>query len=204
MGVLSSPFVRRVAVTLAAYRIDVIHHGLSSFTELAEFQRLEPVGRMPLLVLPDTTVLTDSSVIIDYLDTEVGPARALTPTTPPDRTRVLALTATALGFAEKCVEYRSETIRRPPEMVVEACVARIGGQIGAALQWLERQAATAGPWLTGEIFTQADLTLAVAVTNLRRKLPAFFDAEYLPALARHQQAAEARPEFRAMPYPGDG
>lgn len=80
-------------------RTSSVHH----LDALSEVRKLNPVGRVPALVLDNGEVLYDSSAILDYLDGVVGPSRALVPAREPDRRQVLRVVAWAIGVREKIV-----------------------------------------------------------------------------------------------------
>ena len=198
VGMLDSPFVRRVAVTLHHYELPFTREVLSTFGDFDRMLETNPLGKVPALRLDDGSVLVDSSTIIDYLDGLVPAKEALTPRTGAERLAVQRVVAVALGLAEKAVEYRGEAVRRPKEKVVAENVQRIQRQIASALAWLEARAA--GEWLAGKRMTQADVTAAIALTFLRNKNPELDPAGAHPRLAALAARAEALPEFRAAPF----
>ena len=51
------------------------------FADFDAMRAINPLGRIPSLVLDDGEVLIDSAAILDWLDQTVGPERALLP--PP-------------------------------------------------------------------------------------------------------------------------
>lgn len=69
----SSPFARMVCVT--AYEKHVLDQielePCSAFVDLKRVQQVNPIGKIPVLILKDGTPLYDSTVICDYLD-EMG------------------------------------------------------------------------------------------------------------------------------------
>ena len=79
VGQLDSPFVRRVAATLSHYEMTFDRHVLSVFGDRDEVLRLNPLGKVPALIIDEGETLVDSAMIIDYLDELAGPARRLTP-----------------------------------------------------------------------------------------------------------------------------
>jgi glutathione S-transferase len=86
IGSYVSPYVRKVLACMALkgldeYEIDPI----TPFFGNAEFARLSPLRRIPVLVHGDL-VLTDSSVICAWLD-EAFPGHPLLPDDPADRAR---------------------------------------------------------------------------------------------------------------------
>jgi glutathione S-transferase len=83
VGQLDSPFVRRVAVSMTCLGRPFERDRSSVFRDFEDVSRINPLGRVPALVLDDGTVLVDSTAILDWLDGEVGPERA--PMPPADR-----------------------------------------------------------------------------------------------------------------------
>ena len=87
LGPSRSPFVRRVATTLRLYDFEFEQRELGITGDTwQELLAYSPLGRVPVLVLPDNRRLTDSAVILDYLDHKAGAERTLTPLSGPKRT----------------------------------------------------------------------------------------------------------------------
>jgi glutathione S-transferase len=82
VGQLDSPFVRRVAVSMTLLGRPFERDRSSVFSNFEDVSRINPLGRVPALVLDDGTVLLDSTAILDCLDSKVGPERALMPPGP--------------------------------------------------------------------------------------------------------------------------
>ena len=97
VGQYDSPFVRRVGVTLHLYGIPFTRNAISVFTDVDEMARINPLVRIPSLVLDSGETLIDSAAILDTLDEMVGPSRALTPPSGTARRRVMQATALAAG-----------------------------------------------------------------------------------------------------------
>ena len=95
----TSPFARKA-------RIAALELGLGSQIELvevdpwcsAELRRLNPLAKVPILVLANGQVLSESTVICDYLDS-LGPKRRLFPLEGAQRWRALGLQSLADGAA---------------------------------------------------------------------------------------------------------
>ena len=83
IGSYVSPYVRKVLACLALKGLDYEIDPITPFFGDAEFARLSPLRRIPVLVHGDL-VLTDSSVICAWLDEEF-PDRPLLPASPADR-----------------------------------------------------------------------------------------------------------------------
>lgn len=96
-----SPFSRRVAVSLRLLGFDYEHLPFTTWSNFKEVRKVNPVGRVPALILDDGETLIDSGAILDYLDQLAGPARALVPMQEPQRHHTLKIIACAMGALEK-------------------------------------------------------------------------------------------------------
>ena len=200
IGMFDSPFVRRVAVSLKLLGFEFEHANWSVGKDHAQICRYSPLGRVPVLVLEDGEVLTESSAILDHLDSLVGPERALVPSRGIARRQVLQLTSLAIGAGEKGRDVIYERIVRPPEKRHEPWAQRCRSQMHGALSEIERQQSQrAGTWLVGDHLTQADITVT-CVWALLRDAVALQDGLY-PALAALTERCEALPEFVATRLP---
>jgi glutathione S-transferase len=85
IGSFVSPYVRKVLVCMELKGIDYEVDPITPFFGNDEFRRLSPLCRIPVLI-DDGLVLTDSTVIAEYLD-EVYPAPPLLPSEPKERAR---------------------------------------------------------------------------------------------------------------------
>src|SRR5580658_4246257 len=141
VGQYDSPFVRRVAVSLRVLGFTYQHDTRSVFANFDAMRRVNPLGRIPSLVLDDGETLIDSAAILDWLDQSVGPARALVPAARPERRRVLHRIALATGAIDKAGAATYERLIRPsacrwPEWI-ERCRTQATGAIEAlgAVPW---------------------------------------------------------------------
>ncbi|MFN0114390.1 MAG: glutathione S-transferase N-terminal domain-containing protein, partial [Paracoccaceae bacterium] len=135
IGQYDSPFVRRVGIALRLYGLRFGHSTWSAFGDAERLRDLNPLTRVPTLVLDDGDVLTDSHIILDYLDFLAPIGTAMLPQTQPDRHRQLAVTALATGLGDKLVSLFYE--HRLHDPVSEVWVARCRAQIAAAMARLE-------------------------------------------------------------------
>ena len=79
VGQYDSPYTRRVAVSLGLLGFGFEHDTRSVFGDFDSMRKTNPLGRVPSLILPDGATLIDSAAILDWLDHQVGPGRALLP-----------------------------------------------------------------------------------------------------------------------------
>ena len=198
IGMLDSPYVRRVAISMMRLGLPFERHDWSVGADFDRIRQFSPLGRVPALVLDDGTVLVDSAAILDALDDLVGPSRALLPATGTNRREALRLMSLAVGAAEKSRDQLYERMVRPPEKYHEPWVARCRQQMHGALGELEKSCARRGPsgWLVDDRLTQADITVACISTLLGDTLDVFAGGAY-PGLKSHVDRCEALPEFRA-------
>src|SRR5689334_5455240 len=112
IGMLDSPYVRRVAVSLKLMGIAFEHEAVSVFRHVERFRTINPVVKAPTLVADDGTVLMDSTLILDYAETLVPPEKRLMPAPGPSRLAALHTIGIALAACEKCVQIVYEKERR--------------------------------------------------------------------------------------------
>jgi glutathione S-transferase len=197
VGQYDSPFVRRVAVSLHVLGFDYQHDTRSVFADFNAMRRVNPLGRIPSLVLDDGQILIDSAAILDWLDQSVGPARALVPAAQPERWQTLHRIALATGAIDKAGAATYERLIRPsahrwPEWI-ERCRAQATGAI---------EALAADTWPTSARIDQAQITAACMIRYVRMSDPDLLPPERYPALDALSARCEARPEFQAT-YPAD-
>jgi glutathione S-transferase len=199
VGMLDSPYVRRVAISLKLLGLPFEHRPVSVFRQVEEFRRINPLVKAPSLVCDDGEVLIDSSLILDYLEQLAGPARSLMPAAAADRRQALRLLGIALTACDKTVSIVYEREQRPREKLHQPWVDRVQGQLLAAYSLLEAAAMKARPWLLGERLTQADVTTAVAWRFTQYYVSDVVRPEQFPLLSAYSARAEQLPEFVSTP-----
>ena len=198
VGQYDSPFVRRVAIALNHYDILFERRVLSVFQDFDAVLAINPLGKVPVLILPEGDHLYDSRAIFEYLEGIALSDRRLSPADAADRREMLRVEAVGIGLAEKIYERCIEVSRRSPGTHDPAWIERLERQIKTSLLWLE--ALPASQWLVGNEMTRADLAVAVATTFVVEKLPQLFDAGQLSRLDAHRRRCEALPPFSAAAY----
>ena len=194
LGRYLSPFVRRVATTLNFYGIEFENRPLQhTGDDAAILRELNPIGRVPALVLDSNEVIVDSAVILDHLDQTVGAKRALTPLSGPERTRVLSLTSIATGAVEKTIATVYEVRFRPEEARHQPWVDRCTEQAVGGFNHLNKQ--LEGDWFVGDKMTQADVTAAVVWQFTGMATPKLQKSISAPALDALVERMMANPAF---------
>ncbi|AOZ49596.1 glutathione S-transferase family protein [Chromobacterium vaccinii] len=202
IGMLDSPYVRRVAVSLQLLDLPFEHHPLSVFSAFDRFREINPVVKAPTLICDDGTALMDSTLILQYAES-IAPGRSLLPADPQRLLRSLRVTGLALAACEKSVQIVYERKLRPEDARYQPWLERISSQLLAAYDELERELASGVPDIGGGAIDQAWLSTAVAWHFSRRMTADIVQADEYPALAALSARAEALDAFRAAPY-GDG
>jgi glutathione S-transferase len=192
IGQYDSPFVRRVAVSLRVLGLNYEHDARSVFADFDAMRRINPLGRIPSVVLDDGEVLIDSAAILDWLDESVGPERALIPHTGAERRHVLRRMALATGVIDKAGAAAYERLIRPaayrwPDWI-ERCLTQAAGGL---------EALAAEQWPESAQLDQAEITTACMLRYLRIAVPELLPGGRYPSLDALSARCEARPEFSA-------
>jgi len=193
VGMLDSPYVRRVAISLDLYGVAFEHQSLSVFRTFDEFAQINPVVKAPTLVLDDGTVLMDSSLILDYLEALAPADKKLLPQAPAARARDLQVLGLALAACEKSVQIVYEHNLRPAEKLHAPWLDRISGQLLAAYGLLDKLVAG------DDTLNQASITAAVAWSFSQYTVASVVKAEAFPNLQRLAERLEQHPAFKKYP-----
>lgn len=200
IGQYDSPFVRRVGIALTLYGIAFEHRPWSSFGDADQLRSYNPLTRVPTLVLDDGTALTDSHMILDYLDGLVPEEEAMFPRSEPQRHRALRIAALATGLGDKAVSLFYEN--RLHGEVSALWVDRCRRQIEATLGVLEasRAASRSEYWFADRI-GHADIAVAVVLRFLNDVHSELVTISSYPCLSAHAEKLEALPVFQAISQP---
>jgi glutathione S-transferase len=201
IGMLDSPYVRRVAIALIAAKTPFIHRPISLFRHIDQFSKLNPLLKAPTLLTDDGAALMDSSVILDYLAGVEPSVAALTPSKPPQRLAAARATGLALTVMEKAVQRHYERMLRPAEGQHEPWIDRVMCQLTAGLSALDGEVPGSG-WIGGQLGI-ADISVACAFGFTHTVLADIVETSRYPNLGAFSARAEALPAFRAAP-PEDG
>ena len=197
IGMLDSPYVRRVAVTLRLLGIPFEHDPLSVFSTFHEFRRINPVVKAPTLVCDDGTVLMDSNLIIDYLEALAG--RSLWPSDLVSRARALRATGLALAACEKVQQIVYELHLRPVEKQHAPWLTRVRTQLLSALMALDEEIGREPAIAEERALTNGAIAAAIAWRFMQVKLDEPIVDDVCPRLAAHTARVEAFPAFAATP-----
>lgn len=192
VGSYTSPYVRKTRVVLAEKKIDCEFVIDSPWTDSSGVPDLNPLGKIPVLVLDDDTCLFDSRVIVEYLD-GVAPNNKLLPAPARERALVKRWEALADGLIDAAVAILLEGRRADGERS-EGWIARQQLKIERALAAL---AADLGDdaWCHGTAISLADIAVGCALGYLDFRQPALDWRGTHANLARLQDKLLQRASF---------
>ena len=192
IGMLDSPYVRRVAAAMLTAGVRFEHKPISLFRHIDAFSRVSPLLKAPSLIAEDGAALVESGVILEYLATRFPAVAALRPQALP----AFRALGAALVVMEKAVQIHYERALRGPGERSESWRERVTGQLGVGLAALE--AAAPGDWFEGSP-GHADFAVACAFGFVQGTIGDAAPTHAYKRLAAYAARAEALPALRAAP-----
>jgi glutathione S-transferase len=178
---VTSPFARKVRVALAEKRIEYTLVEQSPASPDNTISELNPLGKIPVLVLDDGTPLFDSRVIVEYLDT-VSPVSRLIPEPSRQRIAVRRWEALADGICDAAALI-SQEMRRPERLQSKDFIAKQAGKVTRGLALLASELGER-PWCSGESYSLADIATGCALGYLDLRRPELPWRDDYPNLVR--------------------
>jgi len=200
IGMLDSPYVRRVAISLQLLGLRFEHRSISVFSTFDQFREINPVVKAPSLICDDGEVLMDSTLIIEYAEALAAGRKSLLPSSLHERQHTLREIGLALAACEKSIQIVYERNLRPAEKFHEPWITRVTGQLLAAYQILEKNLIARPLAATSATIDQAGVSVAIAWHFTQQMLPEVVPAANYPVLREFSARAEALPEFVAAPH----
>jgi glutathione S-transferase len=198
-----SPYARKARIALIEK--DIVFETVVENPWLPDtiIGNMNPLGKVPALVLDDGKVVHDSRVIVEYLETlNVSPA--LIPPLPEMRIAHKQIEAIADGICDAVVLIRLEGTRAAGMQSAD-WVARQRKKIDAGIAELSRLLGER-EWFTGYGFGLAEIATGCALGYLDLRLPEF---DWRPVarnleslfvrLSARPSFAQTKPEAQALP-----
>jgi glutathione S-transferase len=197
IGMLDSPYVRRVAVSLKVLGVPFDLDQVSVFRQFEKFSAVNPVVKAPSFITDDGVVLMDSSLILEHI-ARLAP-RSLMPADRAGHEIALRQIGLALAACEKTVSIIYERNQRPAEKHHQPWVDRVLGQLLTAYRLLEKEISP--DWFTGEDLMQPQITTAVAWRFTQYYVPELVTAGDFPKLSVLSARAEKLAPFVETDFP---
>jgi len=192
IGSLTSPYARKARIVLAEKKIEYDFELDSPWDADSGVPDVNPLGKVPVLILDDETVLFDSRVIVEYLD-NVTPNNKLMPA--PNRERILVKRWEALsdGVLDAAVAAFLEG-KRPAKLQDKAWIERQRGKITKALEFMSEDLGE-DAFCMGTHFSLADIAVGAALGYLNFRFPDIAWQETHPNLAKLYEKLLQRASF---------
>ncbi|MBC7803689.1 MAG: glutathione S-transferase N-terminal domain-containing protein [Candidatus Parcubacteria bacterium] len=188
-----SPYTRKVRIVLAEKKIDCDFEVADVNPSENPVNALNPLGKVPTLLLDDGTALFDSRVIVEFLDS-VSPIARLIPDDNRERVAVRRWEALADGSLDAGLLVRYEALR-PKKEQSRAWTDKQAGKLKRGLAMIAADLADKA-WCRGERYTLADISVGCCLGWVDYRKPAGVDwrSEYAN-LARYYDKLMERAAF---------
>ncbi len=190
---LTSPYGRKVRVVLLEKKIPFQLQVENPWLPDSPVPGLNPLGKVPVLVLEDGEAVFDSRVIVEYLD-HVSPVAHLIPTEPKSRMVVRGVEALADGVSDAAVAVYLEK-KRVPEQQSRDWLTLQEKTLFRGLEALS-EALGENPWYLGNSMTLADVACGCMLGYLGLRFPEIDWRTAHPNLAKLADKLATRASFK--------
>lgn len=159
----------------------------------AAFRALNPYGKIPALQLDDGSVIIESTIILDYVDSLLATGTRLIPADPDAAREVRRLDRIFDLYVNDPMGTIFFSGRKPPSEHVEKEVAAARALLDTSYRLLEETMATR-TWAAGDAFTLADCAACPAL-NYASFCHPFKDH---PNLTAYHARLRERPSFKRV------
>ncbi|MEW6763175.1 MAG: glutathione S-transferase N-terminal domain-containing protein [Pseudomonadota bacterium] len=194
IGSVTSPYVRKVRVVMAEKKLDFSLVLENVWVPETTIQEVNPLGKIPCLVMEDGSTLYDSRVIAEYLDT-ISPVCKLLPPNGRDRTEVKVWEALADGVLDAAILVFLERRERQPEQQSQKWIDRQLGKVHAGLREMSVKLGESN-YCMGTHYSLADVAVGCALGWLAFRFPDIDWRGDYPNLARLFDKLSERASFR--------
>ncbi len=192
IGSLTSPYVRKVRIVLAEKKIEYEFELDSPWVPETKVPTINPLGKVPVLVLDDETPLFDSRVIVEYID-NVTPNNKLLPTPNRERTEVKRWEALADGICDAAATAFLEG-KRPKKEQSADNITRQRGKIERGLAFMAQELGEDAHCM-GTHFSLADVAVGTALGYVAFRAADIDWQTVHPNLAKLYEKLMQRPSF---------
>ncbi len=200
IGSLASPFVRKARIAFLEKKIDIELALEDVWSPESTLQSLNPVGKVPTLVLDDGSVFYDSSVIVEYADT-LSPVGHLIPSSGKERAIVKTWEALADGILEAAVLTRLERTWGPRgQNISQEWINRQLSKISVGLKTISDNLGS-NTWCYNNQFGLADIAVGTVCGYLLFRFPEIKWQDEFPNLSAFYEKLSQRQSFKDTPHP---
>jgi glutathione S-transferase len=194
----SSPFVRkvRIAAALLALESEITLERADTTDPNDSLRKINPLGKIPVLIVEDGSAIYDSRVILDYLDERAGGGK-IVPRAAKPRLDALRLQALSDGILDASILTVYESRYRKPDMHEPKWLDLQSGKVSRALAVLE-----AAPPPLDPMPNVGQITLACALGYRDFRFGGDWRSEHPRLVAWLDNFAGRVPAFAATKPPG--
>jgi len=192
IGSHTSPFARKVRIVLAEKKIEYDFVIDSPWLANSQVPNVNPLGKIPVLLLDDETPLFDSRVIVEYID-NVTPNNKLFPAPNRERTEVKRWEALADGICDAAATAFLEA-KRPEGQRSQDWIERQLAKLARSLEFMSEELGEKS-FCMGTHISMADLAVGTALGYLAFRFADIDWQEAHPNLARLYAKLMLRPSF---------
>ncbi len=198
LGSLTSPYVRKVRIVLAEKNLDYQFELDDVWAQKSPNHPLNPLGKVPCLILDNQVSIFDSRSIIEYLDS-YSKENQLIPLDPEVRAKVRVWEALSEGVLDAAVSARLEATW-PGRTQDQRCQGWIDRQMGKVESTLLYASTHLGEneFCVSNTCSLADIALVCALDYLDFRFPERIWKKDFENLSRLQQAMNQRPSFVSL------
>ena len=200
IGSLTSPYVRKARIAFLEKKIDVELIIDPVWSADSQLPGVNPLGKVPALIMEDGGAMFDSRVIVEYADT-LSPVGRLIPSTGKEKAAVKTWEALADGVLDAAILVRLEKTWAPRNgQVCQAWVDRQMQKVSAGLQTMS-DGLGKNPWCFDNHFGLLDIAVGTALEYLRFRFPEITWGQDYPNLADLVNKLQTRSSFIETAFP---
>jgi glutathione S-transferase len=190
----TSPYARKVRIVAAEKKLELELELADPWNPNPELAKVNPLGKVPALIMDDGTSVFDSRVIVEYLD-GLSPVHRLIPDTSRDRIAVKRWEAVADGLCDAAILARLENARPDKNESSQKQITRQLDKISACVDEMARELGER-EHCVGNALSLADIAAGCALGYLKlRYADIAWDTAH-PNLARLYKKLAARASFK--------
>jgi glutathione S-transferase len=189
---LTSPYARKVRIALAEKKLEYALVEVSPWTAEETVAAVNPLAKIPVLIVEDGLHVYDSRVIVEYLD-RVSHVSRLIPEPARQRITVKRWESLADGICDAAAAIVLEQ-KRPARQQSREWIERQRRKVEQGVAELARELADK-PWCNGEGYSLADIATGCALGYLDFRLPELDWRDAHPNLKRLAEKLGKRASF---------
>jgi len=195
IGSNTSPYVRKVRIVMVEKKLDFVLVTEDVWAAETTIAEVNPLGKVPCLVMEGGEALFDSRVIVEYLDT-LSPVGKLIPSVGRERAEIKTWEALADGVLDAAILARLEATW-DGRAQTERSQAWIDRQVEKIHSSLKAMAKGLGdkPFCAGIHLSLADIAVGCALGYLDFRFPEIEWRASYPNLKKLQDKLMLRPSF---------